>query len=65
MGQVWKQNRRITLQLLRDHGFGKSCMQEMIQAECVELAKSIRSFIFQFIFHLFLLKEKLDCYCDE
>jgi len=43
MGQVWKQNRRITLQLLRDHGFGKSCMQEMIQAECVELAKSIRN----------------------
>nr|QST15078.1 CYP370C9 protein [Diaphanosoma celebensis] len=42
MGKTWQQNRRATLQILRDYGFGKTGMETTIKEEAAELANIIR-----------------------
>jgi hypothetical protein len=42
MGSTWQQNRRATLQILRDYGFGKTGMENTIKEEAAGLADIIR-----------------------
>ena len=42
MGSTWQQNRRATLQILHDYGFGKTGMENTIKEEAAGLADIIR-----------------------
>ena len=43
IGEEGKEQRRFALRHLRDFGFGKSSMEEMIRDECLCLAERLRS----------------------
>ena len=42
-GDEWKEQRRFALKHLKDFGFGKSSMEEMIRIEVTDLADYLRS----------------------
>ena len=41
-GDEWKEQRRFAIRHLRDFGFGKSSMEEMIRDEFLDMAENLR-----------------------
>ena len=43
LGDEWKEQRRFAIRHLRDFGFGKSSMEDIIREEFLDIADNLRS----------------------